>query len=176
MFRKRQVLDVGVSRRILWIGAAAYPLHNIARAQTISIVPHRARAVRRYIALVIVWLALWAGAIVAIDNVEIPEADPERLRQLASYAALGLLMISTVNMLVTLLSRTYYAMLIETAGSPQTALVSTDKAEVTSLVQKTMDAIDNPAAEFHQQVQNITNVGEQYNFSGSHNVGKKVMA
>lgn len=176
MFRKSQVLDVGVSRRILWIGAAAYPLHNIARAQTIRIVPNRARAISRYVAQVLVVLVLGAGAIVAIDNAEIPEADPEQLRQLASYVVLGLIAMSSLKLLMTLLTRTYYAMVIETAGSPQTALVSTDRAEVTSLVRKTMDAIDNPAAEFHQQVQNITNIGEQYNLSGKSNVGKKVTA
>jgi hypothetical protein len=177
MFRKREILDVGVSRRILWIGSAAYPLQNIARAQAIEIAPNRARAIRHYIAQVVIWLALGAGAVVAIDIVEIPVAvDPDQLRRLASYVVFALVSISTIRVLVTLFTRTYYAMIIETAGNPQTALVSTDKREVSSLVRKTMDAIDNPAAEFHQQVQNITNIGEQYNLSGRHNIGKRVSA
>ena len=109
--------------------------------------------------------------------VEIPVAvDPDQLRRMASYVVFALVSVSTIRVLVTLFTRTYYAMIIETAGNPQTALVSTDKREVSSLVRKTMAAIDNPAAEFHQQVQNITNIGEQYNLSGRHNIGKRVSA
>jgi hypothetical protein len=33
---RREVIDVKVVRRVLWVGAEAYPLRNIARATTIN--------------------------------------------------------------------------------------------------------------------------------------------
>jgi Family of unknown function (DUF6232) len=47
---------------------------------------------------------------------------------------------------------TYYALIIETAGNPNTALVSRDAGVVSQLVQEIMSAIDNPSAEFSQNV------------------------
>lgn len=162
--RKREVLEVRVSRRILWIGAAAYPLHNIARAQTVEIRPDRAGSVRSYLGQVVVWLGLgFAGAMLLGDQ-----------GALAAYVAVGLVAISTIRLGFALSARSYYALLIETSGSPQTALVTADRRQVTTIVQQTMEAIDNPSAEFHTQVNHVTNVGEQYNLSGHGNVGKRV--
>ncbi|SRR6266568_2767961 len=140
---KREALTVGVSRRILWIGSAAYPLQNIARAQTIEIVPNRVRAIGRYILQVVLWLALGAGATAALDRAEIPGSDAENLTRLAYYVVAALLAISSVKLLMTLVRRTLYAMVIETAGSPQTALVSTSRTEVTSIVRQTMKFFGN---------------------------------
>lgn len=177
MSSRREVLEVSVSRRVLWIGSAAYPLHNIARAQTVKIAPDRARAVRHLVIGVVAWLGLEAGALYALNSVPRAQlADPDRLRDLATYVVLALVTLSTVRAIAVLLGRTYYAMVIETAGSPQTALVSTERSQVVSLVRQTMDAIDDPAATFHTQIQNITHIGEQYNLKGKHNVGKQVPA
>jgi uncharacterized protein DUF6232 len=177
MSRRAKVLEVGVSRRILWIGSAAYPLHNIARAQTIEIAPDRGRAVRHYVAQMLVWLVLGVGAFAALNGADLSsDSDAADLRTLAWGVLLLLIAISTVRVLTALMARTYYAMVIETAGSPQTALISTDKREVSSLVRQTMAAIDDPAAEFHYQVNNITKIGEQYNLSGKYSVGKQVSA
>jgi hypothetical protein len=161
---KREVLEVGVSRRILWIGAAAYPLHNIARAQTVEIRPDRAGSVRKYLGQVLAWLVL--GFAVAVL--------PGHQGVLAVFIVLGLLAISTIRLGFALTAGSYYAMLIETSGSPQTALVTADRREVATIVQQTMEAIDNPSAEFHTQVNHVTNIGEQYNLSGHGNIGKRV--
>jgi Family of unknown function (DUF6232) len=172
MSRKREVIEVSVSRRVLWIGSAAYPLHNIARAQTIELVPDRAKALRNYVIQVVLWFALGAGAIYAINTAQISFVDRDLARP-AFFVVLALIGISTINLLVKLMARTYYAMVIETAGNPQTALVGTDRGLISSLVRQIMEAIDNPDAEFRHLVQNITNIGEQFNVSGKHNVGKQ---
>jgi hypothetical protein len=44
---KRELIDVAVSRQVLWVGSEAYPLQNIARAQTLRLVPNRRAAWRR---------------------------------------------------------------------------------------------------------------------------------
>jgi hypothetical protein len=52
-------------------------------------------------------------------------------------------------------ARTFYALVIETAGTPRTALVSANQREVTQLVNEIMEAIDDPAAEFHYHMENV---------------------
>ena len=176
MFHSPEVLDVGVSRRILWIGSAAYPLSNIARAQTIEIAPNRARAVRVFLGEVLAVLALGWAATTAAGLVRVQVASRSDLRQIVLWVVLGLLVLAALRLLVTVWTRTYYAMVIETAGSPRTALVSRDRAEVLSLVRRTMEAIDDPAADFHQQVHHHISIGEQYNIAGKGNIGKGVPA
>lgn len=171
---KREPITVGVSRRILWIGAAAYPLQNIARAQTFEIMPNRARATMHYLLQVVLWLTLGVGGQAALERSDLSSSDAGNLAGLTYTVLAVLLIISTVRWLLTLFRRPLYAMVIETAGSPQTALVSTSEAEVSSLVRQTMDAIDDPGAHFNYTVHNITSVGEQYNISGRQNIGKRV--
>jgi hypothetical protein len=55
---KRNVTDVRVSRRILWVGAEAYPLVRVARVRTVGLAPKRGPAVRRLIAAIRFWIAL----------------------------------------------------------------------------------------------------------------------
>jgi hypothetical protein len=48
---EHEVIDVRVSRRVLWVGAEAYPLQNIARVKMITLVPNRRTSLRRYFSL-----------------------------------------------------------------------------------------------------------------------------
>jgi hypothetical protein len=155
---KREFINVRVSRRILWVGAEAYPLQNIARAQTIEIVPRRGAAIGRYVMMVVLWLILGGAAALAIHA-------------LAVLFALALIVISTIRLIKALSRRTFYALVIETAGTPRTALVSADRNMVNRLVHLIMDAIDNPQAEFQFQVENF-HVGDKIQQFGNQNVGK----
>lgn len=158
MSYKREFINVRVSRRILWVGAEAYPLQNIARAQTIEIVPRRGAAIGRYVMMVVLWLILGGAAALAIHA-------------LAVLVALVLIVISTIRLIKALSRRTFYALVIETAGTPRTALVSADRNMVNRLVHLIMDAIDNPQAEFQFQVENF-HVGDKIQQFGNQNVGK----
>ncbi|KUL42193.1 hypothetical protein ADL12_10080 [Streptomyces regalis] len=66
-----------------------------------------------------------------------------------------MLVIATVKVLSVLLRRNYFALVIETAGTPRTALVSADANLVDQLVVSIMDAIDNPQAALSMQVENF---------------------
>ena len=66
---------------------------------------------------------------------------------------------------------TYYALIIETAGNPNTALVSRDPGVVSQLVQEIMSAIDNPSASFPQQ-SFFHEYGDKITQYGHDNVGK----
>jgi hypothetical protein len=48
---KRKMIAVSIQQGILWVGAEAYPLRNIARAATKELTPNRGAAVRRFLTL-----------------------------------------------------------------------------------------------------------------------------
>jgi hypothetical protein len=169
---KSQLINIQVSRRILWIGAEAYPLQNIARAQTIRIAPDRGAAVRHYLIAVAFWVFLYLGAAAAMksQSLSLGNSASEALTAV-EWVAAALVVISTIRLIVVLARPIFYALIIETAGDPRTALISTQQHVVTSLVRRIMDAIDNPQAEFQLQVENF-HVGDKIQQFGSQNVGK----
>lgn len=161
---KSVVTDVTVSRRVLWIGAEAYPLSNIARATTVKVDPPRGQAIARFMKSVVTVIILAVVALVVLPN---------GYSDAAVLGALVLLGLLVVQLGGAILQKTYYALVIETAGSPNTALVTNDLTLVHDLVRVIMEAIDNPQASFHQQVNNyIGQVGDNFKVFGSGNVGK----
>ena len=184
MFQKSELTKVSVSRRILWVGAEAYPLRNIARAQAIELPPQRGTAIRRYLGAVIFCVILGVVAAVAATKLttvaSVPSSAFTALHGV-EIAAVALIAISTIRLLVKLSARTLYALVIETAGTPFAALVSTERNRVIELVRMIMDAIDNPEADWNLTVENF-HVGDQIHgdkiygdkikVAGSRNVGK----
>ncbi|MFE2552981.1 DUF6232 family protein [Streptomyces sp. NPDC059355] len=161
---KSVVTDVVVSRRVLWIGAEAYPLNNIARATTVSVDPPRGQAVARFLKSALTVIVLTVVALVVL---------PSDYQDAAVVVALVLLALLVVQLGGVVLGKAYYALVIETAGTPNTALVTTDRDLVHELVRMIMEAIDNPQASFHQQVTNyIGQVGDNFKVFGTGNVGK----
>jgi Family of unknown function (DUF6232) len=155
---ERELITVRVSRRVLWIGAQAYPLQNIARAQTIKLVSNRRAAIRHYVMAVIFWVILGIAAALFLGDI-------------ALIIMLALIGISTIRLKRALSRPAFYALEIETAGNPSTVLVSTNENQVTQIVHLIMDAIDNPHADFQLQVENF-HVGDRIQQFGNKNVGK----
>ncbi|MEV0992299.1 DUF6232 family protein [Streptomyces sp. NPDC049949] len=161
---KSVVTDVVVSRRVLWIGAEAYPLNNIARATTVKVDPPRRQAIARFVKSFVTVVVLAFIALVVLPN---------GYQDAAAVVALVAIALLVVQLGGVILDKTYYALVIETAGTPNTALVTNDLALVHDLVRVIMEAIDNPQASFHQQVTNyIGQVGDNFKVFGSDNVGK----
>jgi hypothetical protein len=173
MSSNSNVINVRVSRRILWVGSEAYPLQNIARAQTLKLVPQRGAPFRGYLKAVtgLVILDIAATIVLKVAASKITGFPDSRFKTLLQLVVLASVAISTIRLILALLKRTYYALIIETAGTPRAALVSTDENLVSSLVYQIMDAIDNPQAEFQVQVENF-HVGDKIQQFGNHNVGK----
>ena len=170
MSRKSETIQVRVSQRILWVGAEAYPLQNIARAQTIKLVPKRAAAFWRFLMEITVWTILGVAGIVAINNAQFIEVDSEARIAVVVVVSV-LVLVSAIRPIRVRMERTLYALVIETAGTPRTALVTPDGNQVTNLVRAMMNAIDNPQAEFKTLVQNI-HAGDKIQQFGSYNLGK----
>ncbi|WP_406445065.1 DUF6232 family protein [Streptomyces sp. NBC_01613] len=174
---KSEVIDVRVSRRVLWVGAEAYPLHNIARATTIRIEPDRMAAVGRFLKSLLILAILTVAAVAVIGRVDWPSGSgQDALRGVVVFAVV-MVAVFAAQLLKVLMTRTYYALVIETSGTPRAVLVSTDAREVGGLVLGIMDAISNPHAEFRTQIitYNSTHIGDKINqIGGIGNVGKRV--
>jgi len=161
---------VRVSRRILWIGGEAYPLHNIARAQTVKVTPRRAAMAWSFVKATLLWVGLGVAAALALGYAHRSESGDPMVRGIWMAVA-ALVGLSALKLLAGLATRVRYALVIETAGSPRTALVTRQRHVADQLVHRIMDAIDNPQATFEVQVENL-HVGDKIEQFGDHNVGK----
>ncbi len=87
-------------------------------------------------------------------------------------ALLALVIISTLRLIAALRkpTRKYYSLVVETAGTPRTALVSTDEVLVGHLVTTITSAIDDHAVAFDQTIINFS--GDSISQYGDHNVGR----
>jgi hypothetical protein len=174
-----KVINVEVSQGVLYIGGEAYPLHNIARVQTVELVPRRGRAVGAFVKEILLWAALGVGGAVALRFVEMSASDVETVTRYIAIGAVALALVSTLKLLVALARRTYYALVIETSGRPHTAVISPDEAMLAQLVRQIMRAISNPrdrGSEFRRQIvhhhhSNNYFGGQHITQHGSNNVG-----
>lgn len=184
MPQKSELIRVRVSRRILWVGAEAYPLQNIAHARAIELPPPRATAVRQYLGAAVLLVILGVGTAIAATKLgtvtTVPSSVLNGLHGVVIVAG-ALIIVSTIRLFVKLSARTLYALVIETAGAPFAALISTTRNTVIDLVHMIMDAIDNPEAEWNVMVENVhvgdkiggdKIGGDKISVTGSHNVGR----
>ncbi|MEV6470324.1 DUF6232 family protein [Kitasatospora sp. NPDC051702] len=163
------MIDVRVSRRVLWVGGDAYPLHNIARARRFETVPpKRARVILRFVRQVIGLLLATA----LLGSLTSSSANPTA-GNLIAVVMVALFLVSLYRLVTRLRMRTLYSLIIETSSSSNTAVVSHDAWQVNNLIELIMEAIDNPQAEFAVQVENV-HVGDRITQYGDHNIGKKV--
>jgi hypothetical protein len=170
---KRDVIDIRVSQRILWIGAEAYPVQNIARAQTVRVVPRRGAAVWGYVKAIVLWLLLGLVAAAVMSSADAVSVGGKAfdVGGLATFVVVVLIVISTVRLILNLARPTLYALVVETTGGPRTAVISRSQNLVAQIVHGIMDAINNPHAEFQYRVENL-HVGDNFHQFGNQNVGK----
>jgi Family of unknown function (DUF6232) len=163
-------INVQVNQGILWVGSEAYPLRNIARVQPVKLVPNRGRALRRYLIAAVFFVVLIVAA-------EVAARAASQVSSTQGYNALHgvedgafalaavLAVISTIWLITRLLRRTAYALVIETAGTPRTALVTYDENLVFHLARRITAAISNPQDHWRERVTVINN-----NNNNSYNV------
>jgi hypothetical protein len=158
---KREIITVSVSQRILRIGAAAYPVNNIARVQTLKAVPDVGAAVWSFVKAVFLWVLLGIGAVVALKYGGV-RGTVTQLQTVPLVIMGALILISFIVFIARVSGRPLYALIIETSGSPRTALVNPDGKLVTSLSMQITHAINDPYANFTQSVTNYVNIGDHY--------------
>jgi len=159
---------VAVHQRVLWIGGEAYPVQNIARAQTIRVEPDRVRAAIRFaISAAVVALLAIAATIAGREvrnhsqsNLWVQQHGHQFGPTIALLAGV-LLLLPLIRLLRILLRSTYYALVVETSGVPRTALTSRDPSLIGGIVQAIMNAVENPMITYNVRVKNL-HAGDNY--------------
>jgi Family of unknown function (DUF6232) len=172
-------VDLTISKRLLWVNGACYPLENIARVYTLTIHPRRKEAVVRFLkraailAAVTVALSI-IGTLALMGN----EDAGNGLLTFVYLGAAGAGIYSFVEMMQVLSARPHFVLAVETSGPSQAVVTSRDPHLLVQLVGKIAHAIENPETEFQVKVETITISPKNYYFGdnvnmygGSGNVG-----
>lgn len=169
-------VSLRVSKRLLWVGDAYYPLQNIARVNTLTIHPRRKEAIVLFvkrlllIAALSTLLGLLAAAIDLSSSFSGDGGGSPGLTTLVTLVALGALIWSFVEMMQVLSSPPRFVLAVETSG-PSTAVVSgTDPKQLRQLAHQIADSIENPAAEFAVRVDTVTISPSHYYFGDNVNM------
>ncbi|MFJ8661155.1 DUF6232 family protein [Streptomyces sp. NPDC093795] len=171
-----QRLPLVISKRVLWVNGAAYPLENIVRVYTFVLRPRRAEAVLTFVkragltllaALGIGFFAFLADAFGRGDE---PGGFLSFLYEFSFLAVAGALIWFVVDMLTVLTASSHDVLAIETNGR-STAMVSGERGYLNSLVEKIAATIDEPDAELTVTVGALTiSSPSNYYFGDSVNI------
>ncbi|MEU3691014.1 DUF6232 family protein [Streptomyces narbonensis] len=180
-------LPLVISKRLLWVGRAAYPLENIVRVYTFVLRPRRAEAIRKFLKRAALLLLATLGVLFfvfianAFSRGEDPDAFLGFLVQIAFLSVVGGLIWSVVDMLIVVTASSHYVLAIETNGQ-STAMVSGNPRHLDDLVAQIAAAIDEPDAHLNVvvgalSISNPSNYyfGDAVNiYGGTGNTGKVV--
>lgn len=173
-------VELRVSKRILWIGAAVYPLHNIARVYAFVMRPRRKEAVLRFLrytagTLVVGFIAMLPGLpVVALSGGDSGGGYVGFIWLLAIAAEIYFF----VDMMSVLTASPHHVLAVETSGASTALVTSQDPRHLDQLVGQISYAIDHPDTEFKVTVGSLTVSPRNYYFGdnvnmygGSGNVG-----
>jgi hypothetical protein len=166
----RDVIKVRVSKRVLWVDADAYPLHNIASARRVETKRRWWKAIEQFLKQAVP-LAI-AFAVLGV----VPHDGRYRDGIALVQAGLAVAFLAVLGLLLRrLLRRKVYALVIDTSGASSTPLFSRDEDVIIDLIERITDAINNPEAEF-QVLVDQRHIGDRITQYGDHNTGKKATA
>ncbi|MEU0576135.1 DUF6232 family protein [Streptomyces griseoincarnatus] len=172
-------LDLRVGKRLLWVGGAAYPLQNITRVYTFTLMPRRKEATMLFLKRAALTLAVAFGltivaALATIGNQSLAGG----ILVFTWMGAIGALVFSAVEMFSVLGAPPQYVLAVETSGPSIAMVTSSDPRRLDQLVAPIVQAIENPEAEFQVKVEQLVVDPKNYYFGdnvnmygGSGNVG-----
>ncbi|MBM7441568.1 DUF6232 family protein [Streptomyces sp. HB132] len=181
-----QAVDLRVQKRLLWVGEAAYPLHNIARVFTFVLRPRRKEAIALFckrVALsvstatgftVLIWLTTSLASLGQPDD----GGGGGGLISFVWIVTLATLVYFLTELTPVLTARSHFVLAVETSGQSTAMVTSADPNHLRQLVGHISYAIDHPEAEFTVRVEGISASPQIYHFGdninmygGSGNVG-----
>ncbi|GFE39956.1 hypothetical protein Stube_46290 [Streptomyces tubercidicus] len=166
-------VDLRVSKRLLWIGDAYYPLQNVARVYTLTIHPRRKDAVVLFVkrllllGLATVFLFLLSAMGGGFGS---SDSDSGGLTALVVIAAGAALVYSLVEMLKVLSAAPHFVLAVETTGSSTAVVTSPDPDQLRRLAHQIAHAIENPEAEFVVRVNTVSVSPKHYYFGDNVNM------
>ncbi|MFJ9773059.1 DUF6232 family protein [Kitasatospora sp. NPDC101157] len=169
---------VAVTRRILWIGSAAYPLATVARVSITVIVPDVLGAIKRFLKFVgaVLGIALVLAALTALADAShstFGSRDGSSGSGSGWIVAVSLFLVVSYFLVATLpvlLQRRLHALTVDTAGPPTALLAWKDPKYAYELQARITHAIENPQTEFQQFVSNVLVDLRHYQFGDNVNI------
>ncbi|MEE4595516.1 DUF6232 family protein [Streptomyces sp. DSM 41524] len=165
-----------VSKRLLWVGGACYPLENIARVYTLTIHPRCKDAVVRFLkrAAKVTAVAIALTIIGSLTFAGNGDSDSELLT-FVYMGALAAVIYSFVEMIQVLSAREvsaqpHFVLAVETSGPSQAVVTSRNPQLLHQLVGRIAYAIENPETEFQVKVETITISPKNYYFGDNVNM------
>ncbi|MFD8594041.1 DUF6232 family protein [Kitasatospora sp. NPDC059646] len=183
-FRPGQV-ELRVDKQLLWIGQAAYPLHNIARVFPVTLYPRSAEAFGRFGRRVAVTLVS-AFVVLGIGQFSIETASSRSTRSDTSSSfthfvttvVVIALIVYVVELLRVVLQKPQHVVAIETNGSSVALITAADAASRRALTEYIAAAIEDPRGGLLLHVDTLTinpahyYFGDTVNVHGTGNVGR----
>ncbi|MFE5534252.1 DUF6232 family protein [Streptomyces sp. NPDC056519] len=174
-------LDLTVTKRLLWVGGAVYPLQNVARVYTFHLHPRRKDATLAFLKRLALTLITVLVLLVFTGTVNAFSRDRETLdglMQFAVLAAVAAVIYFVVDWLRVITAPSHFVLAVESNGQ-STALVTGETGHLNRLVHQIAHAIENPDTELRVQVERLTisnprnyYFGDAVNmYGGSNNVG-----
>lgn len=159
-------VDLRVSKRLLWIGDAAYPLHNISRVFTVTIRPKYRESVllflkRTGIALLVFLFLEMLGQLGASGG---------GFFSFARFAAVAVVIYFAVELVAALQAKPHYVLTVETSGLSTAVVTSRNPEQLRQLANYVANAIENPETEFQVKVESIDRSPRNYYFGDNVNI------
>ncbi|MFF7974580.1 DUF6232 family protein [Streptomyces sp. NPDC007905] len=167
-------VELRVTKRLLWIGAAAYPLHNIARVYTTTLRPRRREAVLRFlkyaaVTLAVAVLLMLPGLLAKVSSQGTGSGADGYLTFV--WLAAGLAGVYFfVEMLSVLTAAPVYVLAVETNGASTGVVTSQNQGQLDQLVGQITYAVEHPDIEFRVVVERLTVSPNNYYFGDNVNM------
>ncbi|WP_436738261.1 DUF6232 family protein [Streptomyces sp. BBFR102] len=169
-------VDLQVGKRLLWVGGAVYPLHNIARVYTFVLHPRRKEAWERFfgrialIAVAVAVLTLLNLLMVGLASLGGGGEGFFLVIVLAWLAGIGAGIYHVTQLASVLSAKPRFVLAIETSGA-STALVTSASADhLRDLVGRISYAIDHPETEFQVTVEMVNASPNHFYFGDNVNM------
>ncbi|MDT0613532.1 DUF6232 family protein [Streptomyces lancefieldiae] len=178
-------VEMRISKRLLWVGGAAYPLRNITRVYTFLLSPRRGEATVLFFKRVGIILPV-AFAMTILGNLTRLGSDAETAETITKFVWFGAvvaLIYCAGDLGAVLTASSHWVLAVETSGASTALVTSKDTQHLNQLVGHVVHAIENPEAEFQVRVDRLTINPRNYYFGdnvnmygGTGNVGMRTAA
>ncbi|MEU9760015.1 DUF6232 family protein [Streptomyces sp. NPDC047985] len=163
-------VELKVGKRLLWVGEAAYPVHNITRVHTFELRPKRMEAFVSFLKWLAATFVVFVLLQLANENGSSGYADSNEPADGVWVVAIGVAIGLVVRLVKDLSAPSEHVLAIETSSSSSALVTLPDPNQLRRLVQYLVNAIENPEAEFQVRVERVLVNPKNYHFGDNVNM------
>ncbi|MFD6803031.1 DUF6232 family protein [Streptomyces cyaneofuscatus] len=176
-------VDLRTSKRLLWVGGAAYPQQNITRVYTFLLTPRRGRATTLFFKRIAIILSVAFALMILSGITEIGSSSDTSSgtgggAQTIWFFAVVALIYCAVELGNVLTASSHWVLAIDTSGASTALVTSKSVQHLNELVEQVVHWIENPEIEFQVRAETLMVNPSNYHFGdnvnmygGSGNVG-----